>query len=174
MLTRRAAGQPGLAGRHLGAGYHLDPFYSYAIAYAEYNFQNPTYGAVFKQLYFRQALAYLTDQEGMSKAVYRAYAYPTTGPVPPKPANQFAPAVESANGGAGPYPFSTAKAKELLTSHGWQIVGGVLTCEVPAQPGACTRWLAVTQRLRRAARDSVIACFLPGILSIALAVTDRA
>jgi peptide/nickel transport system substrate-binding protein len=120
----------------LGSGYNLEAFYSYAIAFGEYNFQNPKYGPVFKQLYFRQALAYVDNQEGMSKAVYSGYAYPTTGPVPPKPANQFAPPVESANGGAGPYPFNIAKAKSLLTSHGWQMVGGVMTCEVPAKCGA--------------------------------------
>jgi peptide/nickel transport system substrate-binding protein len=123
------------ANNPLGSTYRLEPFYSYAIAYAEYNFQNPTYGAIFRQLYFRQAMAYLSDQEGMSKSIYAGYAYPTTGPVPPLPANQFAPAIESANGGAGPYPFNTAKAKQILASHGWQVVGGVLTCETPAKCG---------------------------------------
>jgi peptide/nickel transport system substrate-binding protein len=120
----------------LGSGYYLEPFYSYAIAYGEYNFANPKYGPVFKQLYFRQALAYTLDQEGISKAIYGGYAYPTTGPVPPKPANPFEPAIQSANGGAGAYPFNIAKAKSLLTSHGWQMVGGVMTCEVPAKCGA--------------------------------------
>jgi peptide/nickel transport system substrate-binding protein len=119
----------------LGSQYKLEPFYSYAIAYAEYNFENPTYGAVFRQLYFRQAMAYLSDQEGMSKSIYQGYAYPTTGPVPPLPTNQFAPAVESANGGAGAYPFNTAKARQILSSHGWSVVGGVLTCETPAKCG---------------------------------------
>jgi len=135
-LPHKPAGSALPANNPLGTNYNLQPFYSYAIAYAEYNFDNPTYGPVFRQLYFRQALAYLSDQEGMSKAVYQGYAYPTTGPVPPKPANQFAPAVESANGGAGPYPYNPAKAKQLLTSHGWQVVSGVLTCEVPAKCGA--------------------------------------
>jgi peptide/nickel transport system substrate-binding protein len=134
-LPAKAAGSALPSSNPLGSGYYLEPFYSYAIAYGEYNFQNPKYGPVFKQLYFRQALAYLDDQEGMSKAVYNGYAYPTTGPVPPKPANQFEPPVESSNGGAGPYPFNTAKAKALLTSHGWQMVGGVMTCEVPAKCG---------------------------------------
>src|SRR5215469_12600977 len=120
----------------LGSGYQLDPFYTYAIAYYQINFNNPTYGPVFKQLYFRQALMYINDQEGMSKAIYRGYAYPTTGPVPPKPANAFEPAVESANGGAGPYPFDIAKAKSLLESHGWKMVGGVMTCEDPAKCGS--------------------------------------
>jgi peptide/nickel transport system substrate-binding protein len=120
----------------LGSGYKLDPFYTYAIAYYQVNFNNPTYGAVFKQLYFRQALMYVNDQVGMSKAIYRGYAYPTTGPVPPEPANAFEPSVEMANGGAGPYPFSIAKAKSLLESHGWTMVGGVMTCTTPAKCGA--------------------------------------
>jgi peptide/nickel transport system substrate-binding protein len=135
-LPARAAGSALPSSNPLGSGYNLEPFFSYAVAFGEYNFQNPKYGPVFKQLYFRQALAYLDDQEGMSKAVYNGYAYPTTGPVPPKPANLFEPPVESSNGGAGPYPFSIAKAKALLTSHGWQVVGGVLTCETPAKCGA--------------------------------------
>ena len=33
------------------------------------------------------------------------------------------------NGGQGPYPYDPAKAEALLTAHGWQVVGGVLTCE---------------------------------------------
>jgi peptide/nickel transport system substrate-binding protein len=120
----------------LGSGYTLAPFYTYAIAYYQVNFNNPTDGPVFKQLYFRQALMYINDQEGMSKAIYRGYAYPTTGPVPPEPANAFEPSVERANGGAGPYPFNIAKAKSLLESHGWKLVGGVMTCEDPAKCGS--------------------------------------
>ena len=120
----------------LGSGYTLDPFYTYAIAYYQVNLDNPTDGPVFKQLYFRQALMYVNDQEGMSKVIYRGYAYPTTGPVPPEPANAFEPAVEKANGGDGPYPFSIAKAKSVLESHGWKLVGGVMTCEDPAKCGS--------------------------------------
>jgi peptide/nickel transport system substrate-binding protein len=120
----------------LGSGYTLQPFYTYAIAYTQLNFTNPAAGPVFKQLYFRQALMYVNDQTGISKAIYRGYAYPTTGPVPPEPANAFEPAVESENGGAGAYPFNIAKAKSLLESHGWKMVGGIMTCETPAKCGA--------------------------------------
>ena len=35
----------------------------------------------------------------------------------------------------GPYPFSIAKAKSLLTSHGWSESGGVMTCQDPAKCG---------------------------------------
>jgi peptide/nickel transport system substrate-binding protein len=120
----------------LGTGYGLEPFYTYAIAYSLINYTNPTYGPMFGQLYFRQALMYVNDQDGIAKAIYRGYAYPTTGPVPAEPPNSFEPAVEKANGGAGPYPFDIAKAKTLLESHGWKMADGVMTCEIPAKCGS--------------------------------------
>ncbi|MGH3166711.1 MAG: ABC transporter substrate-binding protein, partial [Trebonia sp.] len=135
-LPQKPAGQAVPSTNPLGSGYTLDPFYTYAIAYYQINFNNPVDGPVFKQLYFRQALAYIDDQEGMSQSIYRGYAYPSTGPVPPQPTNAFEPSVESENNGDGPYPFSIAKAKSLLTSHGWSMVGGVMTCQTPAKCGA--------------------------------------
>ncbi len=112
------------------AGYTLDPAYQYGIGYAYINFSNPTYGPVFKQLYFRQAMMELNDQKAMSSTVGRGYSYPTTSGVPPEPPSQFAdaPAMKE-NGGQGPYPYDPAKAEALLKSHGWSVVGGVLTCE---------------------------------------------
>jgi peptide/nickel transport system substrate-binding protein len=135
-LPQKPANQAVPSANPLGSGYKLDPFYTYAIAYYLINFQNPTYGPVFRQLYFRQALMYVNDQVGISDHIYRGYAYPTTGPVPPEPTNPFEPAVEMANGGDGAYPFSIAKAKSLLESHGWKMVGGVMTCETPALCGS--------------------------------------
>jgi peptide/nickel transport system substrate-binding protein len=120
----------------LGSGYTLQPFYTYAIAYTQINFKNPAVGPILKQLYFRQVLMYVNDQVGISNKIYRGYAYPTTGPVPPEPANAFEPAVEKENGGAGAYPFSISKAKSVMESHGWKLVGGVMTCETPAKCGA--------------------------------------
>jgi peptide/nickel transport system substrate-binding protein len=113
----------------LGSSYNLQPWYNYGIQYYEINFNNPTIGPAFKQLYVRQALQELVDQEGMAKTVQRGYAYPTTGAVPSQPPNQWEPAIQKSNGGAGPYPFSVANATTLLTSHGWKNVGGTMTCE---------------------------------------------
>ncbi|MGH3298583.1 MAG: ABC transporter substrate-binding protein [Trebonia sp.] len=120
----------------LGSGYNLQPWYNYGIQYYEINFNNPTIGPAFKQLYVRQAIQELVDQEGMAKTVQRGYAYPTTGAVPSQPPNQWTPALQKSNSGAGPYPFSVASATTLLTSHGWKNVGGVMTCETPAKCGA--------------------------------------
>jgi peptide/nickel transport system substrate-binding protein len=119
----------------LGSGFTLQPAYSFAIYYWDVNMKNPTVGPMFSQLYFRQALQYADDQEGISQKIYRGYAYPTTGPVPSEPPSAFEPAIESANGGQGAYPFNISKAKSLLTSHGWAEVGGVMTCQVPAKCG---------------------------------------
>jgi peptide/nickel transport system substrate-binding protein len=112
------------------AGYTLDPAYEYGIGYADMNFNNPTYGPVFKQLYFRQALMELDNQKSMSSSVGRGYYYPTPAGVPPEPPSQFSDAsAMKANGGQGPYPYDPSKAEALLASHGWKTVGGVLTCE---------------------------------------------
>jgi peptide/nickel transport system substrate-binding protein len=120
----------------LGSSYNLQPWYNYGIQYYEINFNNPTVGPAFKQLYVRQAMQELVDQEGMAKTVQRGYAYPTTGAVPSQPPNQWTPALQKSNSGAGPYPFSVANATALLTSHGWKNVGGVMTCQTPAKCGA--------------------------------------
>jgi peptide/nickel transport system substrate-binding protein len=115
----------------LGSAYSLEPWYNFGIQYYEINFNNPTLGSAFSQLYVRQAMQELVDQEGMAKVVQRGYAYPTSGAVPAQPTNQWTPAVQKSNGGAGPYPFSVSSATSLLTSHGWKEEGGVMTCVTP-------------------------------------------
>jgi peptide/nickel transport system substrate-binding protein len=135
-LPNKPESQPLPSTNPLGSSYNLVPFYPYGIYYFQPNFNNPTFGAVFKQLYVRQALQMLMDQQGDGTAFWHGYAYPESGPVPTKPANQWTPAVETTNGGLGPYPFNVSKAKSLLTSHGWSEVNGVMTCQTPALCGA--------------------------------------
>ncbi|MGB6457798.1 MAG: ABC transporter substrate-binding protein [Streptosporangiaceae bacterium] len=119
----------------LGSGYYLEPFYPFAIDYMQPNFNNPTVGYLVRQLYIRQALQEVMDQPGIDTAIWRGYSFPTSGPVPTSPANQWTPAIESQNGGQGPYPFSISAAKALLTSHGWALTGGVMTCGDPTRCG---------------------------------------
>jgi peptide/nickel transport system substrate-binding protein len=120
----------------LGSGYNLQPFYQFGIYYAQPNFNNPTVGFMVRQLYMRQALQMVFDQPGIDKAIYRGYATPVSGPAPnTPPGNQWAPPIQAENGGQGPYPFNIAKAKSLLTSHGWSEVGGVMACQDPAKCG---------------------------------------
>jgi peptide/nickel transport system substrate-binding protein len=125
--------------------YQLKPFFVFGFDYYVINWHNATYGPVFRQLYFREALEYLVDQEGMSKSIYRGYGYPTTGGVPTLPANKWVPSIQA---GAGPYAFSISKAKALLTSHGWTESGGVMSCTDPSKCGAgVTKGLKLTLNL---------------------------
>jgi peptide/nickel transport system substrate-binding protein len=119
----------------LAGNYYLEPFFDYGIQYSQPNFNNPQVGYLVRQLYIRQAMQYAENQPGISKAIWRGYAVPTSGPVPTVPSNQFEPAIERENGGQGPYPYNPAKAKQLLTSHGWAMQGGVMTCQDPAKCG---------------------------------------
>jgi peptide/nickel transport system substrate-binding protein len=134
-LPQKPASSPLPPTNPLGSSYYLTPFFSYGIQYAQPNFNNPQVGFLVRQLYIRQALQYAVDQPGISKAIWRGYATPTSGAIPTVPANQFTPAIQNENGGQGPYPFSLAKAKALLTSHGWSEVGGIMTCQDPAKCG---------------------------------------
>jgi len=120
----------------LGSTWTLQPFYSYGIQYAQPNFNNPQVGFMVRQLYIRQALQYIVDQPGISKAIWRGYATPTSGPAPTTLPNPYPPPAQLENGGVGPYPFNTGKAKSLLTSHGWAMSGGVMTCQDPAKCGS--------------------------------------
>jgi peptide/nickel transport system substrate-binding protein len=120
----------------LGSGFNLQPAYSDSIDYYFVNFNNPTVGPIFKQLYIRQALQETVDQNGIATAVDRGYGYPTSGPVPNQPKSMFIPSIQSSNSGLGPYPFSPTAAKALLTSHGWTEKAGVMTCTDPSKCGA--------------------------------------
>jgi peptide/nickel transport system substrate-binding protein len=120
-------------------GYTLAPLYAFGIDYYSINEQASTGNApILKQLYFREAMAYLTNQEAVIKGPLRGYGVPTVGPVGSTPATEFLSSEGKSQtaSGVGPFPFSVAKAKALLTSHGWKVVpGGTSTCVDPAKCG---------------------------------------
>jgi peptide/nickel transport system substrate-binding protein len=120
------------------AGYTLSPVYVWGINYYTVNFQDSIsdHAAIIKQLYFRQAMAYLMNQAAVISGPLRGYATLTVGPVGNTPATQFL----SSQGKAGdPFPYNPTKAKSLLTSHGWKVVpSGVSTCVKPGSgAGEC-------------------------------------
>jgi peptide/nickel transport system substrate-binding protein len=115
----------------LGSGFTLSSAYSDGFQYFLINYDNPTLGPAYRQLYVRQAIQELVDQQGMVKAIDRGYGYPSSGAIPNEPPSQWIPAIQKENGGDGPYPYSVANATALLTGHGWSEVGGVQTCEKP-------------------------------------------
>jgi peptide/nickel transport system substrate-binding protein len=117
-------------------GYVLQAAYLFGIGYAYINYNNPVVGPIFRQLYFRQAMAMLDDQAGMNKSIGRGYSVSTDAGVPSEPSSQWISSKMKENGGQGPYPYDPAKAEALLASHGWKKVGGVLTCESPGTGAA--------------------------------------
>ena len=122
------------AGTNPLRGYMLRPLYLWGINYFVMNFQSSTgNGPVIRQLYIRQALAHLLNQDAVIKGPLRGYGTPTVGPVGNTPLTKFlSPLLKSGN----PFPFDPAKAKSLLTSHGWKVAAKeVAICVAPARCG---------------------------------------
>jgi peptide/nickel transport system substrate-binding protein len=112
------------------SGYDLQPVtagWSYNDMFWNYN--NPQLGPLLHQLYFRQAMQSLVDQQSDIEGALRGYGYPDYGPNPPLPANQYETAYEKTS----PYSYSLQAAKKFLTNNGWNIpANGRATC---ARPG---------------------------------------
>ncbi len=118
-----------------GGVYTMAPNYVWGWSYALVNYNNPTFGPALRQLYVRQALQMTIDQNTDDQVAWRGYSVPTTGPIPTAPDSQF---VSNAERGNGPYPFDVNKAKSALTSHGWTMRNGVMTCTSPGSaPNQC-------------------------------------
>ncbi|MFC9843656.1 peptide ABC transporter substrate-binding protein [Streptomyces sp. NPDC060223] len=105
-------------------GYSVKPWSGWAITYMPYNFNNPSMGAVFKQLYARQAVQKSIDQDSLAKVIFNGTAVPGYGPIPQGQSSDFLSPTQKNN----PYPYSTSAAKSLLTSHGWTEQDGVMVC----------------------------------------------
>jgi peptide/nickel transport system substrate-binding protein len=119
------------------AGYHVFGYPGWQFADAEYNFADKTgdFNHIISQLYIRQALAHLENEQGYIKAFFHGAGGLDYGPIPSVPASPYAPADALTN----PYPYSVAAAARLLASHGWTVVpGGTSTCAKPGTgPGEC-------------------------------------
>jgi peptide/nickel transport system substrate-binding protein len=93
-----------------------------------WNYNNPTFGPLVRQLYFRQAMQSLVDQEGDIQAALRGYGFVDFGPNPPQPPNPFETAYEKSR----PYPFSIDAARKYLEKDGWNVPkSGTATCVRP-------------------------------------------
>jgi len=119
--------------------FYLTPWVLYGYNYAVDKFDSTgdggNAGAIYKQLYFRQALQSVVDQPAMIAKFLKGYGVPTYGPVPVLPKNNLVDAYEQSN----PYPYNPSHAKSLLTSHGWKVVpNGTDTCQKPGTgPSDC-------------------------------------
>jgi peptide/nickel transport system substrate-binding protein len=121
-------------GRNPLPGYYLAPQITWGVSFYTMNEQSSIsdHAAIFKQLYFRQAMAYLMNQPANLKGPLRGYGVTQNGPVGSYPSTPFL----SPQGKKGvTFPYNPAKAKALLASHGWNVVPqGTTTC---ANPSLC-------------------------------------
>jgi peptide/nickel transport system substrate-binding protein len=132
--AKPAGSSPLTAGTNPLSGYTLAPWYIWGINYSVVNFQSTTgNGPIIRQLYFRQVLENLMNQEAIIKGPLRGYGTLTVGPVGSTPLTPYlSPSLRSGN----PFPYSPTAAKTLLTDHGWKVVpNGTTTCIDPAKCG---------------------------------------
>jgi peptide/nickel transport system substrate-binding protein len=111
----------------LSPNYTLIPWDQYSADYFPVNFNNPTVGPIFKQLYFRQALEESVDQPAIIKTVFHGYGWLTTNGVPTLPSSSLLSPQEATS----PLPYSTSNAKALLAAHGWNTSTTPATCQRP-------------------------------------------
>ena len=132
--AKPAGSSPLTPGRNPLPGYTLAPLYVWGINYIAMNFQSSTgNGPIVRQLYFRQALAYLLSQEAVIKGPLRGYGTLTQGPVGNTPVNPYlSPQLKTTN----PFQYNLGKAKSILASHGWKVVpNGASACTNPSKCG---------------------------------------
>jgi peptide/nickel transport system substrate-binding protein len=112
------------------SGYNVFGIPDYGNNFGAYNFKDNTghFDAIANQLYFRQAMAHLQDQQGYITAFMHGAGDPAYGPIPAYPQSPYLPADAATN----PYPFSVSDAANLLKANGWNVVpGGTDTCTKP-------------------------------------------
>jgi peptide/nickel transport system substrate-binding protein len=111
----------------LSLGYNYFGMPDYGMNFANYNFKDKTgdFNNIVNQLYFRQAMAHLEDQQGWITAFMHGAGAPAYGPIPAYPQSPYLPA----DAATDPYPFNVASAVSLLKSNGWTVnAGGTDVC----------------------------------------------
>jgi peptide/nickel transport system substrate-binding protein len=126
-------------------GDRIVDWFPFQFDYFEPNFNNPTVGPIFSQLYFRQAFQHLVDEEGWIRAYYGGLGVPTYSPVPALPRNPYSDAAARVD----PYPFDPPAAARILGAHGWKVVpGGLSSCVRPGtRAGECGKGIPAGRTL---------------------------
>jgi peptide/nickel transport system substrate-binding protein len=121
-----APGKVGANWANLASRYNLQTGIIWGFNYMPFNFstKDPKVDAV-NQLYIRQAMQEATDQTGVIKNVFKGYGFPSYTALPAVVPSNLSGKVTN------PYPFNLTTAEALLTSHGWTMQGGVMTCTSP-------------------------------------------
>ena len=110
-----------------GIGYNYYGMPDFGDYFVAYNFMDKTgdFNNIAAQLYFRQAMQHLEDQQGQIKAYLNGAGDPGYRPIPAYPQSPFLPS----NAATNPYPFSVSTAMSVLKANGWNVVAnGTDTC----------------------------------------------
>ena len=92
------------------AGYHVFGYPDWGFSYVNYNFADKTgdFNNIINQLYVRQALAHLEDEQGYIKAFFHGAGGADYGPIPAAPVSPYAPA----NALKNPFPFERERGQQ--------------------------------------------------------------
>ncbi len=108
-------------------GYTFKPWYAFYNEVVEFGYTSKQWGPLVRQLYIRQALQHLVNEQLFIKSVLHGYGVPDYGIAPAVKNPYTAPALMH-----DPYPYSLSAAQSLLSSHGWvKNSSGVAVCERP-------------------------------------------
>jgi peptide/nickel transport system substrate-binding protein len=113
--------------KSIESSYNVFGYPDFGWEYVAYNFKDTTgdFNHIIGQLYIRQALAHLQDQNGIIHAFFNGAGGEAYGPVPTIPVSPFTPP----NAKSAPYAFSVDSATSLLKAHGWTVTpGGTDVC----------------------------------------------
>lgn len=107
------------------SGYAIAPWKEWGTNFITLNFQQPTSGPLIKQLYIRQAMQSLVNQQAYVQGPLRGTGSVSSGPIM---ISNFMPSYDNSQ----TLPYDLAKAKSLLSSHGWTVTSnGTSTCASP-------------------------------------------
>ena len=115
--------------RAVKKGYAYYGLPSTGFSYMYFNFKNTTnnFDKIIGQLYVRQALSHLQNEQAVIKGAFKGAAIPAYSTIASLPPSKYAKlAITSAI-----YPYDINAAKKLMSDHGWKVVNGVLTCQSP-------------------------------------------
>ena len=128
-------------------GYNMFGMADFGMNFAAFNFEDHTnhFNSIASQLYFRQAMAHLEDQQGWITAFMHGAGAVAYGPIPAYPRSPYLPS----NAATNPYSFSVSTATNLLKQHGWTInAGGTDTCQSAGSgPNQCGAGIPAGQQL---------------------------
>jgi peptide/nickel transport system substrate-binding protein len=109
-------------------GFTVKPWQVFYNEVVELGYTNKTYGPLVRQLYIRQALQHLVDENLYLTRTLHGYGLPDYGVAPDYPGSAYV----SKQLRSDPYPYDTEAGAKLLRSHGWVAgPGGIDVCKRP-------------------------------------------